>query len=207
MEKTAVSGVSTLNGNFYQTQVIDNGNGTFSSTLFRTDAQGNNPVPIAGYSADSGGTATIANTDNATPEEQQLIADPNSSLNQLRQTQTRTLESEFFGEGPSTPNPDQQGGSTPMQPTPASAPPPITLKYPLTIEDAQDKIQFTPLELVKTQLSDVSLTAPLYKKPMDGEEIFIGIQGSITDQNSVTWGSGELNEIQKDLKNNTLQNT
>lgn len=39
MEKTAISGVSTLNGNFYQTQVIDNGNGTFSSTLFRTDAQ------------------------------------------------------------------------------------------------------------------------------------------------------------------------
>ena len=78
------------------------------------------------------------------------------------------------------------------------------LKYPLSIEDGQDKIQFTPLELVKTQLSDVSLTAPLYKKPMDGEEIFIGIQGSITDQNSVTWGSGELNEIQKDLVNTSL---
>lgn len=205
MEKTAISGVSTLNGNFYQTQVIDNGNGTFSSTLFRTDAQGNNPVPIAGYSADSGGTAAVANTDNATAAEQQLIADPNSSLNQLRQTQTRSLDSQFFGQGTNTPNPDQQGGSTPIQPAPTAAETPsIMLKYPLTIEDAQDKIQFTPLELVKTQLNNVSLTSPTYVKPRDGEEIFIGIQGSITDQNSVTWGSGELNELQKDLVNTAL---
>lgn len=205
-EKSAVSGVSTLNGNFYRTKVVDNGDGTLGSTLFRTDAQGNNAVPIAGYGADENGVVTEVNTTNATPEEQQLLADPNSPLNEVRKTQTRQVQSELTGTGGNqTPNTDQQGGSMPVQPAAAGpAPASIMLKYPLTIEDAQDKIQFTPLELVKTQLNNVSLTSPTYKKPADGEEIFIGVQGSITDQNSVTWGSGELNELQKDLVNTSL---
>jgi len=210
MEKTAVSGVSTLNGNFYQTQVIDNGNGTFSSTLFRTDAQGNNPVPIAGYSADSGGNAVVANTDNATPEEQQLIADPNSSLNQLRKTQTRTLESEFFGQGnPQAPNPDEQGGSTPATPTPTGTAPASTMfKYPLKMDDGQDKIKFVPLTLKKVDLASggqISVKRPTYEKAKDSTPIFIGIQGSISDSNAVSWGSGELNKFQEELVNLSLR--
>ena len=203
-EKSAVSGVSTLNGNFYRTKVVDNGNGIFSSTLFRTDAQGNNGVPIAGYAADGDGVVTEVNTTNATPEEQQLLANPDSQLNQLRQTQTRSLESEFFGsEQTQAPNPDQQGGSVPIPANPAAAAPAGILKYPLLMEDGQDKIQFSPLELIKTQLSNISLTSPTYN-PITGETIFIGIQGSITDQNAVTWGSGELNDLQKGLLNTSL---
>lgn len=101
------------------------------------------------------------------------------------------------------PNPDQQGGSTPIAVTSAGAGPAGILRYPLSIEDGQDKIQFSPLELIKTQLNNISLTSPTYKQ-ISGENIFIGIQGSITDQNSVTWGSGELNELQKDLVNTSL---
>ena len=208
-EKSAVSGVSTLNGNFYRTKVVDNGDGTLSSTLFRTDAQGNNGVPIAGYAADEDGVVTVVNTTNATPEEQQLLADPNSPLNEVRKSQTREVQSELTGgEGAQTPNPDQQGGSTPASPTPTNtSPPPIMLKYPLTIDDGQDKIKFVPLELVKTTLGggEVSIVSPQYKKPMDEDTtVFIGIQGSITDQNAVTWGSGELNEMQKNLVNASL---
>lgn len=208
METTAVSGVSTLNGNFYQTQVTDNGDGTFSSTLFRTDAQGNNPVPIAGFGAVGDQVAVSINEQNATPEEQQLLSNPNSSLNQLRQTQTRTLEGDFFGAGTNPSSPDQQGGSTPSNPEVGPPPPQnasVMLKYPLKIDDKQDKIKFVPLELNKTELSEVSLVSPSYSKPAkDGAEIFIGIQGSITDQNSVTWGAGELNELQKNLVNKSL---
>jgi hypothetical protein len=209
-EKSAVSGVSTLNGNFYRTKVVDNGDGTLSSTLFRTDAQGNNEVPIAGYAADEDGVVTVVNTTNATPEEQQLLADPNSPLNEVRKSQTREVQSELTGgEGAQTPNPDQQGGSTPASPTPNNtSPPPIMLKYPLTIDDGQDKIKFVPLELVKTTLGggEVSIVSPQYKKPMDEDTtVFIGIQGSITDQNAVTWGSGELNPLQKAAVNKSMQ--
>ena len=209
-EKSAVSGVSTLNGNFYRTKVVDNGDGTLGSTLFRTDAQGNNEVPIAGYAADEDGVVTVVNTTNATPEEQQLLADPNSPLNEVRKSQTREVQSELTGgEGAQTPNPDQQGGSTPASPTPTNtSPPPIMLKYPLTIDDGQDKIKFVPLELVKTTLGggEVSIVSPQYKKPMDEDTtVFIGIQGSITDQNAVTWGSGELNPLQKAAVNKSMQ--
>lgn len=101
------------------------------------------------------------------------------------------------------PNPDSQGGSTPITPTPAASTSSGTMRYPLSMEDGQDKIKFSPLELIKTQLDSVSLTSPTYKR-ITGEDIFIGIQGSITDQNTVTWGSGELNELQKDLVNTSL---
>ena len=102
------------------------------------------------------------------------------------------------------PNQDQQGGSTPIAPTPATVSSGGMMKYPLSMEDGQDKIKFTPLELIKSSFNEgqIEIKAPEYKS-LD-ENIFIGIQGSITDSNGVTWGSGELNEIQKQLVNTSL---
>ena len=102
------------------------------------------------------------------------------------------------------PNSDQQGGSTPIAPTPAAVSSGGVMRYPLSMEDGQDKIKFTPLELIKSSFNggQIEIKAPEYKS-LD-ENIFIGIQGSITDSNGVTWGSGEINEIQKNLVNASL---
>ena len=171
-----------------------------SGEVYRINDDGTRTI-YADYFVENGNTILEASTFSS-PEFQNNLAQ--SSQGYRSTIGNSIIQASGSPTQTAAPNPDSQGGSTPMQTTPATEPPPISLKYPLTMEDGQDKIQFTPLELVKTQLSDVSLTAPIYKKPMDGEEIFIGIQGSITDQNSVTWGSGELNEIQKDLVNTSL---
>lgn len=104
------------------------------------------------------------------------------------------------------PNPDQQGGSTPIAPTPTTANVSGIMRYPLTMDDGQDKIKFVPLELIKSTFTSgqsIEVKSPSYKAL--GENIFIGIQGSITDANGVTWGSGELNVIQKNLVNASLK--
>ena len=96
--KSVVSKPNKVGNNYYVTKVTDQGNDTFTSTLFRTDAQGKNDVPIAGYSATSDGQTTrVINTTNATAEEQKLLADPNSQLNKTRSNQVKSTEKDFFG--------------------------------------------------------------------------------------------------------------
>jgi hypothetical protein len=188
----AVSGVNYVNGNFYRTKVVDNGDGTFGSTVFRTDAQGNNAVPIAGYGAAAGApVAQVINTSNATAAEQQLLADPNSVLNKTRQQQTQSLEGDFFPTG-STPDqqtalsqagggsgntasatgaPDQQGGSTPTNPQQAQ---PTSggggiLMYPEDMKNTQDRIKFTVWEVKKAGLS-AAPTSISINNPNDQEK-------------------------------------
>lgn len=98
MATSSVSGVSKVGDNYYRSQVTDNEDGTFSSTLFRTDAQGANEVPIAGYGASGDVSSTVVNTTNATAEEQRLLSDPNSQLNQARKSQIKSTENDFFGD-------------------------------------------------------------------------------------------------------------
>ena len=116
-EKTATSGVSYSNGSYYRTVVTDNGDGTYGSNLLRTDAQGNNPVSIASYGAAGSEVAQVVNTQTATPAEQQLLANPDGGLNQVRQSQTQSLESEFWPGGaegdPATAGGTPTGGGDP----------------------------------------------------------------------------------------------
>lgn len=97
--KSVVSKPNKVGNNYYVTKVTDQGDGTFSSTLFRTDSQGKNDVPIAGYATPAGGgkVQSSINTTNATAEEQKLLADPNSQLNQTRKNQVQSTEKDFFG--------------------------------------------------------------------------------------------------------------
>jgi hypothetical protein len=97
MAQSVVSDASKVGDNYYRTKVVDNGDGTYGSTLFRTDANGGNEVPIAGYGGAGTTTSTEINTTNATAEEQQLLADPNSQLNQVRRQQVQSTEDDFFG--------------------------------------------------------------------------------------------------------------
>lgn len=224
----AVSGVNYFNGNFYSTQVVDNSDGTFSSTLFRTDAQGNNAVPIAGYGAAAG--AQVINTTNATAAEQQLLADPNSVLNQIRQQQAQSLEGDFFptaatpdqqtalaqaagGSGntaSATGTPDQQGGSTPTSPPPQNqSSGGGFLIYPLKMGGTQqDRIKFTAVayqpsgNLAAGTLSSQNRTSSSGKSIIG--TVFLPIQASISDLNSVEWQGGSINEIQKQAVNLSL---
>jgi len=234
MTTTAVSGVNTLNGKFYRTKVTDNGNGSFSSTLFRTDAQGNNEVPIAGYGATQDGVATEINTTNATAEEQQLLSNPTSSLNQIRQNQVRSTETTFFGANGATPTqqsglsqagggsgneastaqtPDAQGGSVPTQkpnqPQTTSSDDGFLI-YPLKMQSTQqDRIKFTAVEYQPSgNISDLTINSQNRTTYSTGKTIvgtvFLPIQASISDYNSVEWHGGNLNEIERLALNTSL---
>lgn len=228
MPQSAVSGVNYVNGNFYRTKVVDNGDGTFGSTVFRTDAQGNNGVPIAGYGAAAGGpVAQEINTVNATAAEQQLLADPNSVLNQTRQQQTQSLEGNFFGEGNtgspdqqaalaqagggsgntanSTGTPDQQGGSTPTtdpNQTQQTSSEGQTFVYPLKMRSTQqDRLKFTAVEYQPPGNLEATTLSSQNRTSTQGKKIlgsvFLPIQSSISDFNNVEWGGGSINELQK----------
>lgn len=225
MAQEVVTGVNKVGNNFYRTTVVDNGDNTFSSTLLRTDAQGNNGVPIAGYGAVGNQVATVINTTNATAEEQRLLADSNSQLNQVRREQVRSTESQFFGTG-ATPtqqaaldqvgggsgnasttagSADQQGGSTPTadpnQPTSTSGEGGF-LVYPLKMADTQqDRLKFTAVEYQPPGNLATGTFSPQNRTSTQGKKIigsvFLPIQSSISDFNSVEWQGGTLNELQR----------
>lgn len=225
MAQEVVTGVNKVGNNFYRTTVVDNGDNTFSSTLLRTDAQGNNGVPIAGYGAVGNQIATVINTNNATAEEQRLLADSNSQLNQVRREQVRSTESQFFETGATpaqqaaldqvgggsgnasttTGSPDQQSGSTPTtdpnQPTSTSGEGGF-LVYPLKMADTQqDRLKFTAVEYQPPGNLATGTFSPQNRTSTQGKKIigsvFLPIQSSISDFNSVEWQGGTLNELQR----------
>jgi hypothetical protein len=224
MAKEVVTGVNKVGNNFYRTKVVDNGDSTFSSTLLRTDAQGNNGVPIAGYGAVGNQLATEINTTNATVDEQRLLADPSSQLNQVRREQVRSTESQFFGTAATptqksaldqvgggsgntsttTGSTDQQGGSTPTsnQNQTQSTSGDGVLIYPLNMaKTQQDRLKFIAVEyqppgnLATGTLGSQNRTSTQGKKIIGS--VFLPIQASISDFNSVEWQGGSLNELQR----------
>lgn len=183
-------------------------------------------MPIAGYGAVGNQVATVINTTNATAEEQRLLADSNSQLNQVRREQVRSTESQFFGTG-ATPtqqaaldqvgggsgnasttagSADQQGGSTPTadpnQPTSTSGEGGF-LVYPLKMADTQqDRLKFTAVEYQPPGNLATGTFSPQNRTSTQGKKIigsvFLPIQSSISDFNSVEWQGGTLNKLQED---------
>jgi hypothetical protein len=104
--------------------------------------------------------------------------------------------------GTPAPSPDQEGGSTPINPTPAnpSTPPPekAFLTYPLKMKDDQDRIMFEAYEyqsggrLGGGNFGD--LNPVRYINPKG--KVVLPIQSAITDQNAVGWESDSLNPIE-----------
>ncbi len=233
MAKEVVTGVNKVGNNFYRTRVVDNGDNTFSSTLLRTDAQGNNGVPIAGYGAVGNQVATSINTDNASTDEQRLLADPSSQLNRVRREQVKSTESQFFGavatpeqrsaldqvgggsgnSAATTGSTDQQGGSTPTtdtnQPQSTSDDSGGVLTYPIKIEKTQqDRLKFTAVEYQPPGNLGTGTLGSQNRKDTQGKKIigsvFLPIQSSISDFNSVEWQGASINEIQKQAVNASL---
>ena len=218
MAKEVTTGINKVGDNFYRTKVTDNADGTFSSTLFRTDAQGNNAVPIAGYGADQDGAVRVINTTNATVEEQRLLSDTNSQLNQVRREQVRSTENEFFGSPASQSTLDQVGGGSgnqtdvdPNNPgaaggsTPTNSNQEITeqttastdFKYPEDLSLDQDVIQFKSVKYIPSGLSSqgpITASRENQNRTIEGT-VTLPIQAQINDSNIVGWGEGTLDEL------------
>lgn len=83
------------------------------------------------------------------------------------------------------------------------------LVYPRDMADDQDRIKFTAKEILKSTATNSSIalqaTTPTINKVSGIPEIFLPIQSGISDQNSVNWGAGELNELQKQLVNASIR--
>lgn len=201
----ALSGINKVGNNYYRTEVREetaNGQSSFTATLYRTDAQGNNSVPIAGYAGVGESSASSINTTNATPEEQALLADSNSQLNQTRRDQIKSTESNFFGSQTATEgSADQQGGSTPLSTSQqTSTPAPSSLIYPLHMRSDQDRIKFTAVTYAAPgnfQTNTIGGRDRKTPRTPVGPVVFLPIQASIQDFNNVDWQGDSLNEIQR----------
>jgi len=176
-----------------------------SGEVYRINDDGTRTI-YADYFVENGNTVLEVSTF-ASEEFQRNVAEGSQNYNQ---TIGNSIIQASGATSPQTPapNPDEQGGSTPVSPTSSSAAPAsIMLRYPLTMDDGQDKIKFVPLEIKKVDFSEgseISIKRPTYQQVNGSSPIFIGIQGNISDSNAVSWGSGELNEIQKSLVNFSL---
>lgn len=87
---------------------------------------------------------------------------------------------------------------------------PGVLQYPYDMSDSQDKIKFTAVEIEKSgmtapggasQSALSSFSPPKNSFKQVDSSIFIGIQGPIQDQNTVSWGEGTLSAVEAFLFN------
>jgi len=82
------------------------------------------------------------------------------------------------------------------------------LVYPRDMADDQDRIRFSVYEVKKTDISAANIQKieepGFIKVNTNPNAIILPIQSGISDQNSVNWGAGELNEIQRRLVNLSL---
>jgi hypothetical protein len=208
-------------------EFADGGVGT---TMYRVNPDGSGGVPIYDVDKPVGSTSLIKSFDsNATVEEQRLLSDPNSQLSQVRTqqvtssnpyadptpVQNSTLAQAGGGSGnaaTTASNPDAQGGSTPTADAPqqpsqqASS---ATLVYPNDLASTdQDRIMFTAIEIAKSTAvnpsDDLLATEPTFRSVSGSPSVILPIQSGISDQNSVNWGAGEINELQRQLVNASI---
>lgn len=210
--KTASSGVNQIGNNFYVTEVRENSDGTFSSTLYRTNASGEGGVPISGSFADSAGKTSVVNEANATVEEKALLADPNSQLSKTSQDQIKSTQGNFFPEDAKSS--DVGGGGSSNSPTQSPSPTgggggAQYLMYPLDMPDTQDKIKFTAVEYQPSGAAGKGgnpgkIGSQNRSSPRGGTSVFLPVQASITDNNAVEWNQDSLNEIQIQAANASI---
>jgi len=82
---------SKVGNNYYKTSVTTNADGSLSSTTFRTDANGNNPVSVQTTSVDkNGGNRTVSFGAGATAAEQTAFNNPNSPESKARKQQVQS---------------------------------------------------------------------------------------------------------------------
>jgi hypothetical protein len=226
---TVKSGINKVGDNYYQSITMEFADGGVGTTMYRVNADGSGGVPIYDVDKPAGSTSLIKSFDsNATVEEQRLLSDPNSQLSQVRSqqvtssnpyadptpVQNSTLAQAGGGSGnaaTTASNPDAQGGSTPTSPQqPSQQASGATLVYPNDLASTdQDRIMFTTIEIAKSTAVNPSnallATEPSFRSVPGSPSVILPIQSGISDQNSVNWGAGEINELQRQLVNASIR--
>lgn len=206
-------------GRYVTVTVTDN-----SGEVYRVNDDGTRTI-YADYFVEDGKTVLEASTFSS--EEFQR------NLQQSSQRYNQTISNsilEATGQSNSQPDPNQPGtpgGSTPTNPNEGidvidlrKFSDPTYLVYPADMRDDQDRIKFTAVEYeatgVTAQANAGSINLPgtpgirnpnrtdiSNKKSIKGS-VFLPVQASITDSNSVDWQGGTLNEIERELANLSL---
>jgi len=160
-----------------------------------------NAVYIAQYNKGSRNLSTVPDG----PAGDQNILNGISNVDLVAEINNdSTFYNQATGTTPSQPteqNPDQLGGSTPINPAPPGTPQQpekAYLMYPLEMKSSQDRIMFQAYEYQsgnRLNPDNAELDPVKYVNPK--QPILMAIQSSITDQNSVGWESDTLNPLEK----------
>lgn len=95
---TTGTSVRNRKTSYYKTEVTELGDGGLKSTVYRTDAQGNNAVAIQDTTVDKTGKLLAqTTTSNASTEEKKSLTDPNSQLRQAKKSQITDIQSKLYG--------------------------------------------------------------------------------------------------------------
>jgi len=98
---------SKVGNNYYKTTVTTNADRSLSSTTFRTDSKGNNPVSVQTTSVDKNGKATQTFGTGATAAEKKGFADPKSPEGQALSQQVESAKP--YGNSPTAEQKAQLG--------------------------------------------------------------------------------------------------
>jgi hypothetical protein len=223
---TTTSKVSKVGNNFYSTSVTTNTDGSLKATTSRTDAQGNNGVPVSTVNTTSAGVSTRKPEDGATAAETAAFNNPNSSERQTYTNQVTSLSP--FGANPTaaqqtllnsaagTPN-----AATTADDAAASAAAAAeavstkkgtrtsyggNMKYPLSLSLSQDVIKFSILEYTPSlagaggvkRIVTLEGGSPIVKGSNRIGVITLPIPAGIYDSNTVGWQDDSLNMLQEE---------
>ena len=205
---------------FYRTQVTTLANGGVKRETYRTDAQGNGDVKIS-EATTSGNppTTTTTITANANTNERRALQNKNSQLSTSINQQTNdaatkakantidpvtdsVIDKASGGSGNTAtqaPTGDSQATTTS---TPSSTRNFGDMRYPQTIADDQDVIQFTALTYSSKTISGFSFGGRDRVKPGSGGggrskgTVTLPIQSGIKDQNAAGWGEDTMNPLE-----------
>jgi len=226
---TATSKPAIVNGTIYSTTVTKNADGSLTTV----QKSGDRIVRTLETTKNDNGTfSTTSSFVNATEAEQIALQDPNSPLRLASSSMVTDAQSQIEGSitgvqqngayaqagggsgnaATTADNPDAQGGSVPtINPGNAqalSAPKPILI-YPLKMRSTQqDRIKFTAIEYQPSGNLQTGTFASQNRTSTKGKSIlgtvFLPIQASISDFNSVEWQGANINEIEKRAVNLSL---
>ena len=202
---------------YYKTEVTTLADGSVKRETFRTDAQGNNTVKINEVTADKDGNITNDTTlSTATEGERKALQNPDSQLRSSIRDQTKEAGDEARansvdpggdkatdkaggGSGNNAKNPEQ--GDSQSSPEAEKPAPPQNLRYPATMAEDQDVIQFTALTYKAKEIKGFSFGARERVTVGGGGPRSVGtvtlpIQSGIKDNNAAGWADDKMNPAQ-----------
>jgi len=214
---------SKVGNNYYKTSVTTNADGSLSSTTFRTDAKGNNPVSVQTTSVDkNGGNRTTSFGTGATAAEKKAFNDPNSPESKARKQQVQSqnpygsaptaeqqkkTDAAGGGSGNTATKPEEgkdQGSQLAEQDAKTQKAGTRDsfrkdLVYPVTLKlEYQDVIKFNMLKFRPRAFQSGGDLNPVGDRP-SGDiigTVVLPIPAGISDQNSCNWGQDEMTAAQ-----------